>query len=185
MLVPLTPVILNQLKPGGIYITSGIIDEKESCVREAVEKAGLEILEVTYQGEWVSVTSRKTYWSWRREQWTKCRKWTCRKRRIRKVKYTGNKTYRKKIYSLQWKMWGNTDVSVFYRAFCRGKRDCWNYGTGCQSYKECTSYARRREDSGCKWNRRQEISVWDPEIGRGMYSVRNLIGGRGGYGTFL
>ena len=61
VLVPLTPVILNQLKPGGIYITSGIIDEKESCVREAVEKAGLEILEVTYQGEWVSVTSRKTY----------------------------------------------------------------------------------------------------------------------------
>ena len=60
VLVPLTPVILNQLKPGGIYITSGIIDEKESCVREAVEKAGLEILEVTYQGEWVSVTSRKT-----------------------------------------------------------------------------------------------------------------------------
>lgn len=59
VLVPLTPVILNQLKPGGIYITSGIIDDKEDCVREAVEKAGLEILEVTYQGEWVSVTSRK------------------------------------------------------------------------------------------------------------------------------
>ena len=61
VLVPLTPVILNQLKPGGIYITSGIIDDKEDCVREAVEKAGLEILEVTYQGEWVSVTSRKSY----------------------------------------------------------------------------------------------------------------------------
>lgn len=61
VLVPLTPVILNQLKPGGIYITSGIIDDKEDCVREAVEKAGLEILEVTYQGEWVSVTSRKPY----------------------------------------------------------------------------------------------------------------------------
>ena len=59
VLVPLTPVILNQLKPGGIYITSGIIDDKEDCVREAVERAGLEILEVTYQGEWVSVTSRK------------------------------------------------------------------------------------------------------------------------------
>lgn len=59
VLVPLTPVILNQLKPGGIYITSGIIDDKEDCVREAVEKAGIEILEVTYQGEWVSVTGRK------------------------------------------------------------------------------------------------------------------------------
>ena len=59
VLVPLTPVIVNQLKPGGIYITSGIIDDKESMVRQAVEDAGLEILEVTYQGEWVSVTGRK------------------------------------------------------------------------------------------------------------------------------
>ena len=59
VLVPLTPVIVNQLKHGGIYITSGIIDDKEDVVREAVEKAGLKILEVTYQGEWVSVTAMK------------------------------------------------------------------------------------------------------------------------------
>ena len=59
VLVGLTPVIVNQLKKGGIYITSGIIDEKEKTVVEAVEKAGLEVLEVTYQGEWVSVTARK------------------------------------------------------------------------------------------------------------------------------
>lgn len=59
VLVPLTPVIVKQLKHGGIYITSGIIDNKENVVREAVEKAGLEILEVTYQGEWVSVTAMK------------------------------------------------------------------------------------------------------------------------------
>ena len=59
VLVPLTPVIVNQLKPGGVYITSGIIDDKEQTVRDAVEAAGLEILEVTYQGEWVSVTARK------------------------------------------------------------------------------------------------------------------------------
>ena len=59
VLVPLTPVIVNQLKPGGIYITSGIIDDKEETVVEAVKAAGLEVLEVTYQGEWVSVTARK------------------------------------------------------------------------------------------------------------------------------
>ena len=59
VLVPLTPVIVNQLKPGAIYITSGIINDKEQTVREAVEAAGLKILEVTYQGEWVSVTARK------------------------------------------------------------------------------------------------------------------------------
>ena len=60
VLVPLTPVIVNQLKPGGIYITSGIIDDKEQTVVDAVKAAGLEVLEVTYQGEWVSVTARKT-----------------------------------------------------------------------------------------------------------------------------
>ena len=59
VLVPLTPVIIHQLKPGGIYITSGIIDDKEQTVVEAVKKAGLKVLEVTYQGEWVSVTARK------------------------------------------------------------------------------------------------------------------------------
>ncbi len=59
VLVPLTPVIVNQLKPGGIYITSGIIDDKEQTVVDAVKAAGLEVLEVTYQGEWVSVTAQK------------------------------------------------------------------------------------------------------------------------------
>ena len=59
VLVMLTPVIINQLKPGGIYITSGIIDEKENTVVEAVKEAGLTVLEVTYQGEWVSVTAKK------------------------------------------------------------------------------------------------------------------------------
>ena len=59
VLVPLTPVILHQLKPGGIYITSGIIDDKEETVVNCVKAAGLEVLEVTYQGEWVSVTAKK------------------------------------------------------------------------------------------------------------------------------
>ena len=59
VLVPLTPVIINQMKKGGIYITSGIINDKEQTVVEAVKAAGLEVLEVTYQGEWVSVTARK------------------------------------------------------------------------------------------------------------------------------
>ena len=59
VLVPLTPVIVNQMKTGALYITSGIIDMKEMEVRQAVEAAGLEIVEVTYQGEWVSVTARK------------------------------------------------------------------------------------------------------------------------------
>ncbi len=59
VLVPLTPVIVNQLKPGGIYITSGIIEEKEETVVAAVKAAGLEVIEVTHQKDWVSVTARK------------------------------------------------------------------------------------------------------------------------------
>ena len=59
VLLPLTPVVIHQLKKGGIYITSGIIDDKEAVVVEAVKAAGLEVLEVTHQGEWVSVTARK------------------------------------------------------------------------------------------------------------------------------
>ena len=59
VLVALTPVVVNQIKKGGIYITSGIIDDKEETVVEAVKKAGLEVLDITYQGEWVCVTARK------------------------------------------------------------------------------------------------------------------------------
>ena len=59
VLVQLTPVVINQLKAGGIYITSGIIDDKEQTVVDAVKAAGLEVLDVTYQGEWVCVTARK------------------------------------------------------------------------------------------------------------------------------
>ena len=59
VLVPLTPVITQHLKSGGVYITSGIIEGKEETVRQAVEAAGLSVLEMTRQGEWVSVTARK------------------------------------------------------------------------------------------------------------------------------
>lgn len=59
VLVPLTPVIIHQLKRGGIYITSGIIDDKEQTVLQAVKEAGLEVLEVNHQGEWVGIVARK------------------------------------------------------------------------------------------------------------------------------
>ena len=59
VLVELTPVVTAHLKPGGIYITSGIIQEKEETVAEAVRAAGMEVVEITRQGEWVSVTARK------------------------------------------------------------------------------------------------------------------------------
>ena len=59
VLIPLTPVIVNQMKKGAYYITSGILDVKEEVVVKAVKAAGLTVVEVTHQGEWVSVTARK------------------------------------------------------------------------------------------------------------------------------
>ena len=59
VLLPLTPVIVNQMKKGAYYITSGILDVKEDVVVQAVKDAGLQLVEVTHQGEWVSVTARK------------------------------------------------------------------------------------------------------------------------------
>lgn len=59
VLIPLTSVIVNQMKKGAYYITSGILDVKEEVVVEAVKAAGLTVVEVTHQGEWVSVTARK------------------------------------------------------------------------------------------------------------------------------
>lgn len=48
------------IKHGGIFITSGIINMKEQAVREAFEANDeFEVIEVTYQGEWVSVTARR------------------------------------------------------------------------------------------------------------------------------
>lgn len=61
VLVPLTPVILRHLKKGGIYILSGIIEEKEETMVRTVQEAGLTLLEVNHQGEWVSVTARKDF----------------------------------------------------------------------------------------------------------------------------
>ena len=59
VLVPLTPVVARVLRPGGIYITSGILNGKEGLVEEAVRNAGMEVLEVNRQGEWMSVTARR------------------------------------------------------------------------------------------------------------------------------
>ncbi|MFI3200537.1 MAG: 50S ribosomal protein L11 methyltransferase [Eubacteriales bacterium] len=58
VLLPLTAVIGKHMKKGAYYITSGIIDDKEKVVTDALQVAGFEIVETTYQGEWVSITAR-------------------------------------------------------------------------------------------------------------------------------
>lgn len=59
VIIPMAPVIPARLKKGGYFITSGIINFKEDEVKEAIEKAGLEVVEINHQGEWVNITARK------------------------------------------------------------------------------------------------------------------------------
>ena len=59
VLVLLTPEVTAHMKKGAVYITSGILDVKEQTVVDAVKAAGLEVVEVTHQGEWVCVTAKK------------------------------------------------------------------------------------------------------------------------------
>ena len=59
VIIPMAPVIPARLKRGGYFITSGIIDFKENAVKEAIEAAGLTVLEINHQGEWVNITARK------------------------------------------------------------------------------------------------------------------------------
>ena len=55
VIIPMAPVIPARLKQGGYFITSGIIDFRENDVKEAIEKAGLRVIEINHQGEWVNV----------------------------------------------------------------------------------------------------------------------------------
>ena len=63
----LAPVILMlqgeiapHIKKGGIFITSGIINTKEQDVVDAITaNKDFELIGVTRQGEWVSVTARR------------------------------------------------------------------------------------------------------------------------------
>ena len=58
IIIPLADVIGVHLKKGGLFITSGILNTKEETVRRAMEKNGFEIVEVTRQNDWVSVTGK-------------------------------------------------------------------------------------------------------------------------------
>ena len=60
VIIMLQGEIAKHLKPGAVFITSGIINTKEQAVKEALaSNPELEIIETTYQGEWVSITARR------------------------------------------------------------------------------------------------------------------------------
>lgn len=60
VIIPLVEEIPAHLKRGGVFIASGIINMKEEAVKEAFARCeAFEVLEVTYQGEWVSITAKR------------------------------------------------------------------------------------------------------------------------------
>lgn len=58
IIIPLSGVVKEMMRPGALFITSGIIDEREEDVRKALTENGFEIMEVTHSGGWVSFTAR-------------------------------------------------------------------------------------------------------------------------------
>ena len=58
IIIPLSGVIKDNMKPGALFISSGIIDTKEEAVEEALLANGFEIVEVIHSGDWVSFTAR-------------------------------------------------------------------------------------------------------------------------------
>lgn len=59
VIVPLTKVIGENMKPNGIIICSGIINTKEDEVREALENNHFKILKINKMNDWVSFVAQK------------------------------------------------------------------------------------------------------------------------------
>lgn len=58
VIIPLSAVVRPFLKENGVFIASGIIEDKEEAVRAALINNGFEITEVTYMGEWVAMVAK-------------------------------------------------------------------------------------------------------------------------------
>lgn len=58
VIIPLSAVVRPFLKENGVFITSGIIEDKEDAVRDALIHNGFEIIEVTHMGEWVAIIAK-------------------------------------------------------------------------------------------------------------------------------
>jgi ribosomal protein L11 methyltransferase len=59
VIAPIAPDLAARTKPGGAVLASGIIRARQAMVEEAFEAAGLVVLRVEHQGEWVLVEARK------------------------------------------------------------------------------------------------------------------------------
>ena len=57
LVVRLSPAAAKHLRPGGIYISSGILDIKEETAAEGIRSAGFDILEIMSEGEWRAIAA--------------------------------------------------------------------------------------------------------------------------------
>ena len=58
VIIPLSAVISPYIKDNGYYITSGIINEKETAVKDALAANGFEIIDVVRMNDWVSIVAK-------------------------------------------------------------------------------------------------------------------------------
>ena len=59
VIIPLSGTIGKHIKPGGLFISSGIIDMKKEEVQEAILNNNFEIIEINEMGDWVSFVAKK------------------------------------------------------------------------------------------------------------------------------
>jgi ribosomal protein L11 methyltransferase len=59
VLVPLAVPLRDELRPGGILLASGILDDREADVVTAFEAAGLVVTQRTTEGDWVALEARR------------------------------------------------------------------------------------------------------------------------------
>ncbi len=59
VIIPLAPVVPNFLAKDGLFICSGILEQRLEEVKAAIEKAGLEILQVQVIDDWCRITARR------------------------------------------------------------------------------------------------------------------------------
>ena len=58
VIIGLAPMVRQYMKEGGIWITSGIIEDREEDVRAAMAENGFEVIELRQRKDWVSIVCR-------------------------------------------------------------------------------------------------------------------------------
>lgn len=58
VIIPLSGVVREFMKPGALFISSGIINMKQEAVENALKQNGFEIVEIVNLGDWVSIVAK-------------------------------------------------------------------------------------------------------------------------------